>query len=164
MRGKIVYWILIITNKQNEIVLPPRSEVIRQIRFVNIENDIVVRSQEISNNAFIRFLNTTNNIITIKQDNIQTENVSDYEIIIQNSNKREEKDSKVISLLKKNFAEHFKTTLTKLCTEFSDIFGLETEAISTNNFYEQKLRLKDTQPVYIKNYRIPHSHKQEINN
>ena len=83
-----------------------------------------------SNNTFIRFLNTTNNIITIKQDNIQTENVSDYEIIMKNSNKREERKSKVINLLKKNFPVQFKTTLTKLCREYSDIFGLETEAIS----------------------------------
>ena len=38
-------------------------------------------------------------------------------------------------LLKKNFPELFKTTLTKLSKEYSDVFGLETEPISTNNFY-----------------------------
>ena len=117
-----------------------------------------------SNNAFIRFLNTTNNIATIKQDNIQTENISDYEIIIQNSNKRKERDSKVINLLKKNFPEQFKPMLTKLCTKYNDIFGLETEAKSTCKFYEQKMNLRDMQPIYIKNYRIPHSHKLEIYN
>jgi len=39
---------------------------------------------------------------------------------------------------------------------------LETESLSTNNFYKQKLRLKDEEPVYIKNYRSPHSQKDEI--
>jgi len=39
---------------------------------------------------------------------------------------------------------------------------LETESLSTNNFYKQKLRLKDEEPVYIKNYRSPHSQKNEI--
>lgn len=34
--------------------------------------------------------------------------------------------------------------------------------MTTNNFYVQKLKLKDTSPVYIKNYRIPHSQKSEI--
>jgi len=39
---------------------------------------------------------------------------------------------------------------------------LETEPISTNNFYKQQLRLKDNKPVYIKNYRSPHSQVNEI--
>jgi len=39
---------------------------------------------------------------------------------------------------------------------------LETEPISTNSFYKQKLRLKDDEPVYIKNYRSPHSQVNEI--
>jgi len=49
-----------------------------------------------------------------------------------------------------------------VCTQYSDVFGLETESLSTNNFYKQKLRLKDEEPVYIKNYRSPHSQKDEI--
>jgi len=43
-----------------------------------------------------------------------------------------------------------------------DVFGLETESITTNNFYKQKLRLKDDEPIYIKNYRSPHSQVGEI--
>ena len=49
-----------------------------------------------------------------------------------------------------------------MCLEFIDIFALESEKISTNNFYKQRLRLKDNQPVYIKNYRIPYSQKEVI--
>jgi len=60
------------------------------------------------------------------------------------------------------FPSLFKSDLTKLCTEYRDIFGLETENISANNFYKQKLRLKDKTPVYIKNYRMPESQKPEI--
>ena len=52
-----------------------------------------------------------------------------------------------------NLKKKISTTLTNLCSEYSDIFGLESETITTNNFYEQKLKVKDTQPVYIKNYR-----------
>lgn len=36
--------------------------------------------------------------------------------------------------------------------------------MTLNNFYEQKLRITDSSPVYIKNYRLPHSQKSEINN
>ena len=45
---------------------------------------------------------------------------------------------------------------------YSDVFGLETEPIATNNFFKQTLRLKDDEHIYIKNYRSPHSHVEEI--
>jgi len=65
-------------------------------------------------------------------------------------------------LKKLKFPEQFQDKLTDLCTKYSDIFGLETEAISSNNFYKQKLRLTDKTPVYIKNYRNAESEKPEI--
>jgi len=46
------------------------------------------------------------------------------------------------------------------CTQHSEVFGLYS--LSTNNFYKQKLRLKDKEPVYIKNYRSPHSQKAKV--
>ncbi|XP_067620910.1 retrovirus-related Pol polyprotein from transposon 412 isoform X12 [Eurosta solidaginis] len=35
--------------------------------------------------------------------------------------------------------------------------------MTLNNFYEQKLRLTDNDPVYVKNYRLPYSQREEIN-
>lgn len=34
--------------------------------------------------------------------------------------------------------------------------------MTINNFYEQKLRLKNDGPVFVKNYRLPYSQKEEI--
>lgn len=45
---------------------------------------------------------------------------------------------------------------------FSDIFHFDGDRSSINNFYEQKLLLNDCTPVYIKNYRLPHAQKSEI--
>jgi len=95
----------------------------------------------------------------VKVNKIQFENLTDYDI--HNSN-LENRSEQVISKLRKNFPEQFKNQLTELCTRYSDVFGLETEPISTNNFYKQTLRLKDDEPIYIKNYRSPHSHVDEI--
>lgn len=53
--------------------------------------------------------------------------------------------------------------ITKLCTEYADIFTMPDDKMSVNNFYEQKLRTKDNEPVFVKNYRLPHSQKLEIN-
>lgn len=58
--------------------------------------------------------------------------------------------------------DHAHKSLLKLCTEYSDIFSLPTDPHSVNNFYKQTLQLSDTSPVYIKNYRQPHSQKPEI--
>lgn len=51
-----------------------------------------------------------------------------------------------------------------LCLEFDDIFHLDGDKPTTNNFYTQKLNLRDNEPVYVKNYRLPQSQKSEIRN
>lgn len=65
--------------------------------------------------------------------------------------------------LAKNFLEFVDGKLRKLCFKYIYVFVLESEELSANNLYKQKLRLKDNQPVYEKNYRIAHSHKEEEN-
>lgn len=39
---------------------------------------------------------------------------------------------------------------------------LDSDTLTTNNFYTQKLTLTDSKPVFIKNYRLPYSQKAEI--
>lgn len=63
---------------------------------------------------------------------------------------------------KKNSPKHIQNDLLPLLNEFNDIFALSTDKMTQNNFYEQKLRLNDNTPVYIKNYRLPKSQKEEI--
>lgn len=50
----------------------------------------------------------------------------------------------------------------EMVVEFSDIFKLEDEVIPPNNFYTQKIHLKDEMPVFVRQYRLPHLHKEEI--
>ena len=82
-----------------------RSEVFRQIKFINHDNDILIRNQKVEpglfiptivvkpNRAFILFLNTNDCIITIKQNKIKTENVSDYNVVTQETNKHQNRQS-----------------------------------------------------------------------
>jgi len=155
----------------NTVLLPARSQVIRKID-INVVNDFIfVPNQEIHNgiyvantiaaskHVYVRLLNTTNFDQVVKVNKIQYENLKDYDIHNTDTGNRSEQ---ILSKLKKNFPDQFKNQLTELCTQYSDVFGLETEPISTNNFYKQTLRLKDDEPIYIKNYRSPHSHIEEI--
>ena len=50
-----------------------------------------------------------------------------------------------------------------LIKKYNDIFALDSDKLSVNNFYEQKLQLKDNTPVFSKNYRLPETQKQEVN-
>lgn len=54
------------------------------------------------------------------------------------------------------------THLVNLCKEFSEIFHLKNEPLSVNNFFKYSLNISDSEPVFVKNYRFPHSQKEEI--
>lgn len=67
-------------------------------------------------------------------------------------------------ILSKNYPNDKKLhqKLGKLCTKYADIFALETDTMTVNNFYSQEIKIKDHEPVYTRNYRTPHAQKQEI--
>lgn len=157
------------------IVVPARSEVIRQFKLKNYDKPKLVESQEILKGVFIartiidsdqpllKILNTTNEVKTIKNNRLLTEDLSNYNVYSMNSVKNTLERKNILSkILKKNSPKHSYEKLLPLCEEFADIFALEQDEMTINNFYMQKLRISDDTPVYIKNYRLPHSQKQEI--
>lgn len=80
------------------------------------------------------------------------------------TNKNDEQRTKsLLEILSINDKE---TTITdklkKLCVDYADIFALETDKMTVNNFYEQTLNIKDKEPVFSENYRTPHTQKEEI--
>lgn len=157
----------------NAISLPARSEVIRLVNIQTTDDEVLIPHQMIHDGVFIastitsksmplvRIVNTTNEDVIISDAQIKTESLNDYEIVKQSRDYR--KDREKLDKLSKNFPKFVEDKLRDICSEFVDIFALESEKITTNNFYKQKLRLKDDEPVYMKNYRIPHSHKEEVN-
>lgn len=68
----------------------------------------------------------------------------------------------ILKTLKKNFPIKYAQRLESLCREYIDIFGIASSKVGVNNFYEQSIRLKNYDPVFIKNYRTPYSDKSEI--
>lgn len=65
--------------------------------------------------------------------------------------------------LKNNLPKESANELLKLCNKYSNIFDMPGDPASVNNFYEQKLTLRDKVPVFVKNYRLPQTQKEEIN-
>ena len=89
--------------------------------------------------------------VTINKPQIKYESLNDYEVIKRKNNVQERKNE-IMEKLRKNFPNFSKSMLESICEEYTDIFGLESEKITCSNFYQQKLRVKDDTPVYIKNY------------
>lgn len=161
--------------EEDTIVLPARSEVVRRFTLRRSTEARLAINQEIgkgifvartvihSNEPLIRILNTTDQVKIIKRNRLQTEKLSDYYVYtLDKVQDTVERTAKLMEIIKQNTPEYVQTKLLPLCTEFSDIFAMETDAMTINNFYTQKLRLTDHNPVYIKNYRLPHSQKTEV--
>lgn len=161
--------------EQDTIVIPPRSEVIRRIKMENCREDQLIHSEQINDdvfvgrcivnpqNPYIRIINTASKTQIIKKMKIIHENLSNYNTYVVNGvEKTEERTEKLMEILSKNVPKHEGKELLELCRAYTDIFALETDKMTTNNFYKQTLRVKDDEPVYIKNYRLPQTHRDEI--
>lgn len=124
----------------------------------------MVPSQEISNGVYtattiahsempsIRVINTNNNFQKIRNKNFNTEDVSKYNVFtVSNEKSSEKRAEKLMKILRNAIPNFVKSEMTELCTEFADIFALETDKLTVNNFYKQTLRTIDSEPVYSRN-------------
>lgn len=157
------------------LVIPARCEVIRKICFNTLNDDILIKNEEIkagvftastitnAKNAYVRIINTTENITEVKINTIKAENFNNYEIlkITENNLKLNDRNEEKIIMdkLKKNFPKFIEKDLTKLCKKYISIFNSKIN--SPIKAEPAKIILKDKEPIYIKNYRSPHSLKQE---
>lgn len=177
--NNLIYTPIMLSPNKDEITIPARSEVIRRIKIQTTTNStsLVINHQEIApgviiastlintKNPCVRILNINSKDVIIRDDiEVEAESLDNYHIF--ENEKLPKRTKKVMDKLLRNFPKHptqrTKSKLEDLFIKYADTFALDDEPISCNNFYEQKLRLKDDEPVYIKNYRIPHTQKPEI--
>ena len=162
---------------RNNIILPARCESIRRFE-LNIEEDSLIPNQEIApgifipntivskESPFIQVMNTNTSIQKIpKNTSLKAEPLKNFSIYHAHETYNNiGRTNKLINVISQNVNEENKLELLNLIKQFSEVFQLEDDKMTVNNFYQQKLRITDNTPVYIKNYRTPYSQKQEINN
>lgn len=165
---------------KNSLVIPPRAEVIRHFKVSSKSSkteDQVINPTEIApgvliarsifnpNTPFLRVINTTNKPVTVNRNLPRTENLSFYDIyaIDEVNVNKIERSQKIAEAVSAEVPNYIKKDLIDLCQKYEDVFALKTDKMTINNFYTQKLRIRDEEPVYVKNYRLPQSHKEEIN-
>lgn len=162
-------------NFNGAIVLPARSEIIRQISTLTLERDSLIESSEILPGVFcsntivskdaplVRIINTNDENILLTDFKPCIRALDEFQIFnITNNDKIDRIKLLEKELNLKDLPDSTRSSILKLCSEYSDIFNLQDDLLTCNNFYKQKIRLKDESPVYIKNYRNTHNQRDEI--
>lgn len=163
--------------KTNTSALPARCESYRVFHIKNFNNTCLVPSQELAEGIFIpntiarsadvviRVLNIN---ASMRKINTQIENsilLSDFDIFTMKKSEQKSHETRKTRLkeyFSKRTPDYARDDLLNLCMKFADVFALPDDKLTTNNFYTQKLKLKSDDPVYVKNYRLPKTQKDEI--
>lgn len=161
-------------SPSNELLtLPGRCQVIRRVGIAPGHGDVYVPNQRIAEgvyvgrtimtreNPFIRILNVNDNQVELKNVVLDSEQLDNYNVY-DTPSVQKDRTTEILGKLQKNFPSLHHNILTKLCSEYSDVFALDTDEVTFNNFYKQKLHLKDHTPVYQRNFRLPHMQKPII--
>ena len=158
---------------KNSMTLPARCETLRKINIQFEEPALLVPYQQLQEgiflaqtiiteqNPYVKVLNINFHNTYVENLQVKTESMNNYDIY-QIDEREKDKSKIIMDKLSKNFPNFVKKELHELCKQYTDIFALESDKITCNNFYKQKFRMKDDAPVYIKNYRIPQSQREII--
>lgn len=162
--------------EDDTVVIPPRSEVFRLFHLSHFTEPQFLGAREIGANVFmantivhskraiIRVINVSDDYKTITNEISNTQNLSDFYVYTMNNVPKNDTRKEILrKTFERNTPEFIRTGLTELCLTYSDVFALETDRMTQNNFYRQKLRVSDNTPTYCKNYRLPRCQKEEIN-
>lgn len=158
--------------------LPARCETFRIFHIKSDKFPCLIESQEIEGNVIVpttvvhqpqsclRVLNTNDEIKIINTENVKPSSINDFYIFkTEKSNSHSnERLQHLQDKLKKKVPEFMRTKLLDLCIDFADIFHVDGDKATVNNFYQQKLLMNDNEPVFTKNYRLPYAQKTEISN
>lgn len=141
----------------------------RAFKIQNFTGTTFIEQQEISpgifiantiayeSTAMIRVINTKEKIAVIPNEIKSHTDIKQYNIFkIEQTEQSTERTRELEKILVKSTPTEKIHTLMTLCKKNTDIFTLQNDKMTTNNFYEQKIRMMNDAPVYTKNYRIPH--------
>jgi Reverse transcriptase (RNA-dependent DNA polymerase)/RNase H-like domain found in reverse transcriptase/Integrase zinc binding domain/Retroviral aspartyl protease len=160
------------------ITIPARSEVVRKYQ-ENLKTESLVEAQEISPGVFcanaivgteplIRFINTNSKDVLItnfkpKFTPLDQFNICQVKIEESSPYATQSRIERLMEEIKiHNIPNQEQKKIKNLCAEFHNTFYLTGDDLSTNNFYKQSITLIDNTPSYVKNYRLPHSQKSDI--
>ena len=176
----IIHKIPVMIDGTVSIVIPPRTEVTSCIR-TKFKDTCVVLNQEVAPHVFIansigqplngmipvRIVNFRNKPVAIDHFEPHIELASNYHVIElckKGDNIDKIRASKLLKELKLNhLAGSDMKTIKQICLKYADIFCLEGDKLETTNVYCPTVTVKpNSQPLFSKPYRLPHSQRNEV--
>lgn len=171
---------IISTDNNSHIIIPARTEIITYVR-TSQENERLILNREIAHHVYtansivsvkdgkipVRILNMRNKPVTINNLKIETKSLNDYNVIkIKTQRHDSERVNKLFNELKlDHLANDEKKTIAEICKKYNDIFCLKDDNLTTTKMYQASINVKNnTNPVYVKQYRLSISQRQEIDN
>lgn len=164
-------------NFEDKIIIPPRCQIVKQVKLDGLSEDSVIIGDQIgpgifySNTIvspsakFVQIINTNEQPVTIF-NNLKPKVLPlrkfDFKAQGKQSKHNKQRLEKLEKEIKLNYYPEAEDKLRELCFKYNDIFSLEGDTLTANNFYKQKISMQEGNPVYIKNYRTPEAHLQEI--
>ena len=175
------------------VVLKPRSETILLARTTDKGEGIVERqsikpgvfignSLTVGQNGkcAISVMNTTADEVLINMPTVTLQTLTSYETDPTDANCDKERDTPTyvvhavhgrnrMQTLRENLrTDHLnkeeETSLLELCEKYNEIFCLEGDKLGYTTMAEHSITLiPDTKPIYVKPYRLPQAHKEEVN-
>lgn len=156
--------------------VPPSSQTFRLFHISSKTFPCIIERQEIHDNvivpttivhspqAWIKVFNADDHIRLINTNKIEASPIENFDIYRSENiiNPVNERDRLLEEILHDKIPNQSRHILWPLCKDFADIFYLDGDQATVNNFYEANLRLSDNQPVYIRNYRTPPAQLAEI--
>lgn len=173
-------------KKLSSFSVPARTEIVQALS-LNLSEDSLVLNQEIMPGVFlantvvpavgikhVKIINTTQKPVNISTIKVKYMPIKDYNLVSTEDLKnvsnftdeqvkwRQKKITEILNEKLKDSPPEFRASIIQLCCEYHDIFHLEGDKLTVNNFYEQDIDLIDKTPVFRKNFRLPHADKPEI--
>lgn len=162
----------------NYLSIPPRCEKIFYID-TSVNETCVVVPKELCDGVFlacsiatpldnklaIQILNTREDEVNLTYFNPECERFSDYDVCtFDTSHIDVGRVKKVLSDLDlTHLNDEERNGIQNICAKYADIFCVSGDKLTTANLYEQNIQLKpNSDPVYIKQYRLPFSQRDEL--
>lgn len=145
-------------DSSNDIItVPPNCEIIRQI-ITNSNEPSVVLKAELENGlyvgntisdpkfTYIRVININDNPRKLNLKSLTILPLSNFDILnATKSTKSNNRTEQVLNDLKNSYPEHIESNFREVLEKYTDIFKIQSDKASINNFYEQSLNLKDNE-------------------
>lgn len=162
----------------SKIIIPPRCQIIKEVDIEGVTEDCVIIGDQMDPGVFY-----SNTIVSPTSKYVQIVNSKEQPVTVhvtafkpkliplrkfefktqpRKVNRKKERLQKLSDEISLEIYPEAKEKLKELCFKYNDIFALQGDTLTANNFYKQKITLQDGNSVYIKNYRTPEAHLEEI--